>query len=388
MSSTDASAYLNSLLAATTPLWVESVEYYQKEVCYKPHGKWEEPWCETKTFSRPSKTAGLASVINSRVVEMRSVEFGATVATSIPEQIVVTRKTIKNFADVSVISSVSLSISGTESWQVTKSRGVSTTAGASVTLSGISTPIGSGSVSVSFSQTVSTSVATTEGNARSVTRSTNDSVSIGPKKSIQYELLAYQTTAEIPFRAVVIIDGDLSPNLSGVSVASQLLSELARTLTIEGSIQVSALSEGFLSVIELPQTVVAVDASHTTETTTESFSSLGTMSNLMKMSFFAPRDVERDDSKVIASPPASTPGQTQIQDNGGTTIGPPEGTHYEILYTEKVYRPTPQCGFNDIGLMNGGVFRIEARRYTTYVNGVSVATWEEKVEVFEACWAL
>lgn len=62
------------------------------------------------------------------------------------------------------------------------------------------------------------------------------------------------------------------------------------------------------------------------------------------------------------------------------TIGPADGITYQVLYVEYVYRPTPACGFNDLGLANPGKFQSEAREYSEHVNGKLVRKWQEKVE--------
>jgi hypothetical protein len=388
MSNIDATAHLNHLLSVKPSLLVQGTEQYTKRVCGRYGGDVGDYDCVDIVATRVVLVNTPPAITNSRVVEVRSISFGAIVPSSIPESVIVTRKTIRNNADVSVTSSVNLTLTGTESLQFTKTNGVSTTVGASLSLSNIATPIGTGGVSLSVSQTISTSTATSEGSSRTVSRSTNDTVSIGPRKNIQYELMAYQSSANLPFHADIVVDGDLILNASGVSLASHLLSADERSFQVDGVIQISALSEAFLDVTELPQVSQISDPSRQLESTTESFKIHGVLSELMRTSFKPQAAWSRDQSTAVVIARAAPHSLLKPLAADDTGIGPPDGTHYEVLYTEKVYRPTPQCGFNDIGVMNGGIFRIEARRYTTYASGEVVASWEEKVEIFESCFEL
>jgi ubiquinone biosynthesis protein UbiJ len=388
MPSIDATEYLNNLLLAAPQIGTQRSEQYEETVCHWMPGGDEpgEKYCETKIHTKSITTYSPATVVNSRVLKVQAIEIYAAVPTAIPESAVVTRKTIRNFADAQIVSSVNLSVSGTESWTVTKTSGVSTTSGASVTLSGTAAAIGSGSVNINFSQTISTSVSTTEGNTRAVGRSTNDTVSIGPNKSIQFELLAYQSTADLPFKAIVIIDGDLQINSSGVSLASHLVSEAARTLAVEGTIHVSGLSEAFLTVIELPQQMVSLDSSVASIAIDENYIIRGEISERMKTHFLRLSKVTRE-GNIIAPQRLSKLLQPSTQDNDGPELKPADGTSYEVLYTENVYRPSPQCGFNDLGVMKGGIFKVEARQYSTHVNGKLVASWSQRSEeIFVSCW--
>jgi hypothetical protein len=69
----------------------------------------------------------------------------------------------------------------------------------------------------------------------------------------------------------------------------------------------------------------------------------------------------------------------------GDTIGAPDGIHYEIVSTREETRPSVACGFNDIGMPNPAVFKIETRRYREYRAGVEARSWTEDVDEFVRC---
>jgi hypothetical protein len=70
---------------------------------------------------------------------------------------------------------------------------------------------------------------------------------------------------------------------------------------------------------------------------------------------------------------------------GAPEIAPADGTSYEVLYTTESAMPAVQCGFNDIGVPNTGIFTVEARAYRTYANGALVSQWQTTEDVFKSC---
>ena len=386
MAEVDGIAFLNNALASKPALWVPGVEYFTRTVCRRSPGKFEEPYCYDVRDSRSITTSASARVVNSRVVEVRDLKLGSPIPTSLPEITLLTKKVIRNLADVQVSSTVSLSVTGTESWQVTKTRGLSTTNGGSVSITATIPGIGSGTASANFSQQISISTQQSEGNSRTVSRSSQDTVSVGPYRCVEVELLAYESSAGVPYSATVIIDGDLIDNQSGVSAASHLLTNDERTVQIDGVIQIGAVSESFLSVRDIGKAQVdGMDPEINKEVTETKYVIAGFLNPSFLARFGSSSALKRTDAVVVPMAFALTTKILAIKDDG---IGPPNGTHYEVLYTSTVLRPTPACGFGDIGAPNNGVFRVEAREYSTYADGVLLARWQEFVEVFESCWSL
>lgn len=69
----------------------------------------------------------------------------------------------------------------------------------------------------------------------------------------------------------------------------------------------------------------------------------------------------------------------------GAEIGNPDGIHYTIVSTSETTRPSPACGFNDLGLPNPAVFTVENRYYQEYSDGKVLRAWSDEVEIFKEC---
>lgn len=68
------------------------------------------------------------------------------------------------------------------------------------------------------------------------------------------------------------------------------------------------------------------------------------------------------------------------------TIGPRDGKTYTVSSSREETRMTPKCGFNDAGLPNGGIFRVETRVYEEWSQGKHIRSWTENVEEFVRCY--
>jgi hypothetical protein len=69
------------------------------------------------------------------------------------------------------------------------------------------------------------------------------------------------------------------------------------------------------------------------------------------------------------------------------TIGPANGVSYRVISAHEVVKmDAGRCGYHDLSLPNGGVFRIESRFYSEYNNGRLVRTWSQEAEVFVRCY--
>ena len=74
-----------------------------------------------------------------------------------------------------------------------------------------------------------------------------------------------------------------------------------------------------------------------------------------------------------------------MSDNSGDTIGPADGVSYQVVSSHEELQSTAECGFNDLGVPNNGIFMVETRDYTEYENGVLVKTWTEDVSTLSRC---
>lgn len=342
---------------------------------------YEVTQCKVERPAQLEKYTDSGKVGKTRIASVRDLIFDKANTVSLPEKAILSSVDFQNCADVSVTQAISLNVAGTKSYSVAKTDSISTTQGGSVTLSG-SFFGNSASATYNFSQTVGLSNTTSEGDSVTVSRATASTISIGPGRSGRFELLIYETTVEIPFSAKVVVDGDLLPNDSGVVLASQLLSEEERTIRFSGSIRLTDVSNAIVRTVPAakseqctsgnPALVVqtnpqiTIPASSIPQLEKKKFSPIST--------FFK----GAASKKFVAIPVESL--------NFGPVIGPADGIGYEVLAVNDVTKPAPFCGFNDLGIMNIGVFSVETRRYTQYSNGNMIASWMDQVETFKRCW--
>jgi hypothetical protein len=327
-----------------------------------------------------------AKVTNSFVSQVNTLKFDNAKLASLPELSLFTQKRLLNCADASISSSVSLALTGTRSWSVSKTDGVSTTTSASATGSLSVDKVGSAGLSISWSQAISTSTTKQESVQEAVTRTMGDVVSVGPKKAVNVSFVAYQVTIEIPFSATVEVDGDLATNEGGLLKASALLSKQERTIPLNGSLRVVDVSNATVRTDDLAGQAGCdgKDGKYFEEGGQQAIFKSAALGDQLKAGFAAlnkashnasASEAQAQASALMAAPVAEIP-----------EIGPPDGTSYQILYTTETAKPTPACGFNDLGLMNTGIFTVEARQYRTYAKGILTEQHEESFEVFKSCF--
>lgn len=334
----------------------------------------------------PYQYPGPARVINTRVVEVKGLQFDTARITELPSTGLLTKKTVHNCANTTVTSSIGLSISGTQSWSISKTNTVATTTGASVTASMGVPGVAGGSMTLSFSQAITTSAQTQDGGSQQVSRTSNETISIGPKQAVSIELFAYQGAAEVPFSAQVVVDGDLEANVTGIKLASELLGVEERTFPFDGVLRLSDVSQANLRTRDLG----GADSCGVTEglrivaETLPPFPADSVGSHLTN-GFGNASALTRSENGAIVTKLGNFATFSWNAAEDGPSIGVPDGTHYEILYTTQVYEPSVACGFNDISVPNLGIFSIEARQYRTYNNGQLVSQWQENVKTFISC---
>lgn len=206
---------------------------------------------------------------NSYVTEVQTLSFDKAKVASLPVVTLVQHKIIKNCANISDSATIGLSVTGSKSWSITKTEGLSTTQGGSIggsfsfvdassivsngQSSSNTTNLG-GSVQFTWNKTISTSTATAESEQQSIARSMSDTFSVGPKKAVSVWIQAWQKTIEVPFHAVVVVDGDLRGTLPAAK-ASSLLSKDERTFPIAGVLRITDVSEGETRTEDMDETV-------------------------------------------------------------------------------------------------------------------------------------
>jgi hypothetical protein len=246
---------------------------------------------------------------------------------------------------------------------------------------------GSLGTSLSVSRSVSTSTSTTESLSETVTRNHSATVSVGPRKWGKIDLLAYETTIEIPFSATIVIDGSLVPNRAGLTGASQLLSVRERTLPFRGTLRITNVSNGVTRTTDIPgkpncEAASADSLEKTSKSTTFPADSLSGQ----ELTTFTRPSTQPPLSLTLKAIGADAKVVTPLAADG-PEIGPADGIVYQILYTTETVKPTPLCGYNDIGFPNNARYSVEAREYTMYSKGLIISRWQESVEVFKSCEA-
>lgn len=263
-----------------------------------------------------------------------------------------------------------------------KSKGIAVTREGTFNLQGGKQNVGSATITTTWNTQVSTSTSTTEGHSTTITRAINESIQVPARHALNFEAILYESSAVIPFKANVVLDGAILANLSGISSARNLLSEIERTFEIEGKIKATGVSEAHIRTKNLgPQSPENCKADVSKDlTSTISFSNPS--KNLL--SGFLP---SAKLSRVSAST-AKTVSHDRIEPIApGPVISAPEGTSCEVLWTNQVYKPAPICGFNDVGIPNQGIYNQENKTCRTYSNGQLINQEARTDETFSGqCW--
>jgi hypothetical protein len=356
--------------------------------------------------SRPETYVDTARVRNTQVLEVRDLSFQHEKITGLPENALLARVDYYNCGPGVFSTSETLSVSGTRGWTVTKT----STIGSTFTVGLADTfTYGYSSTTLSFSQSISLSSSTSGSESVSIgdSRSVNASISIQHGEAGYLEMLVYQTTAEVPFTATVMVDGDLEDNVSGFTKASALLSASERSIQFSGNIRVTGMSEA--KVGNSPPNIPFACAADKTQTYRSGPSHrripAEDLSDEYKKRFSSAGDaatfidgrigeiVERTATKLMevsAPTPNTITGAGPILPDPnivGPSIGRPNGTTFTVVSTSTMVKPTPACGFNDLSLPNMGTFLVQGRQYETWLDGMLVATWPEQVETFQSCLA-
>lgn len=345
---------------------IERVGPFRLSQCFMP---------VTQTF----EYSGPATVIDSFVVETSPLLFSAVQPTSIPVTGKLKTKRIQNCADANLTDSITLTVSGQRGWTLQKSNSLSTTIGASATGSVGVPNVGSGSITLSWNQTISSSSQTQESKMDTVTETVSDTLTIGPKKALVAELFMYQASAKIPFHADIIIDGNVAPNKSGITKASQLLTKAERTVPFDGVLQLDDVSHATFRTIPLTGAAACDGVAPSTQETVLSTEATAKYARHSELQFA--KDMAAKYNLRLPQVMGAI-----NSDDSGPTIGKPDGTSYSVLYTTEIVIPDfGHCGFNDLALPNPAIYSREARQYTTYANGALVSSDQRFVDVFVRC---
>ncbi|TAY16700.1 hypothetical protein ELH91_07885 [Rhizobium leguminosarum] len=365
---TSASDYLNGVLATKPAITGRKTVTTQKERCFHHRlprvadgGDWVE--CHKDDVVSVVPTPILATVTSSWVERVDQFKLDTAHVTSLPSQPLLYRQTYKNCGEGTTLSnSVTLSVTGTEGFQVQKTKTVATTRGGTFTMTGQYAALpggigGSASAQFNMSSTVTTSNATTESSSKSVTRTQTWSVTIPPQTMGYLGMLAYQETVDIPYSAVVVVDGDIVTNDSGIAKSSDLLTPQERTLPFEGVLHLTNVSNGEFETQPFPGSPKCSDAE-------KGFlllsgeqiplpSGVKFEGGFLNASEF--HKLQTNANAINATPQ----GKMQILVQGN-----PDEFREQVFYHMDVVRRAPECGFDASGEAKLGVFSAEGRWFS------------------------
>jgi hypothetical protein len=300
---------------------------------------------------------------------------------ALPERATLAATFYQHCADAQLSTTLSLSVTGNSSYSFTKTDSVNTTIGGSATATFVG-QAGSLSTMLNVSRSLSTSNATTESFSESVTRSQSITLTISPNKQGKFELLVMETTVEVPFSALIIVDGRLVQNSNGISKASELLNESDRSLPFKGVLRITNVSGAYIRTTDVPGAPACSKAD------------IGGIKKDPSVISFPGAALSAGELATFSKPSVQPPGLMKLRLSGsrfslvageGPSIGPADGVSYQVMYISEVIHPAAQCGFNDLSIPNNGVFTMEAREYTSYLNGTLIARWQDHVETFKSC---
>ena len=301
------------------------------------------------------------------------IKFNKAQMVQLPDKAILVTKVIRNCADTNLSSSLGISIKVNKGWKSTKSQTVTSTNSLKVSDAVEIPGIGKASLDMSWSDTISTTESEDHSENTETTLSINDTVSIKPWTAIRIEAVVIQSVVEIPYSIDVVVNGELWPASPDFDYphtsAARYLSDAERTFSITGTLRVENSSDASYTIQELVGEVGCPRAAAGEQRNGDA-----------KLVILAATIPEARFVKFSAAAALAEAG------NNGPGIGPPDGTHYEVLYTKQLTRGAVECGLNDLGLLNPGNFEIEVRRYSEYVDGNLAREWTaDSDETFIDC---
>ena len=389
MTFVNAAELLNAALANKPFILKSGSREFKERVCYpsqpifsiRPFGPMHDgEWpplratCKDEIRHEAFTYTDYARVTSTEIIAASSPAFGAVGLTGIPERVRIETEEFENPGNVAISHNSSLQLSAQESFTIRLLHSVTTTKTHRISVSGGIKDIGSASASADYAIAISNSEETSSVKGQTIVRSTSTTYQIPPRTYTKIELLAFESSARIPFTMTAILDGDLEPNVSSLSRASQILSEAERTFLIEGYVDVSTLSHSKVRVKNRP---MSDDENPNPSSYRAVFYNAEYFASEALLEFIAKEFVE------LSALNCDENYHVQLQDD--PTIGPPDGIHHRLLYSSLVYEPSPACGFNDLGVMNMAEFNLEAREYSEYAGGKLVRQWQEEVRTFSRC---
>lgn len=364
-------AFINAKVEITRQ---RMVEHYERTCSWS--GEPEPDRCHMEKVLKPENYKEVATVKSAAVVIVNNFKFLESKQVALPSTVLINAYSYKNCGPQTVTASANLSVSGAKGWSITKTHSVSssTQVGMSQTFTG-KTPFGGSSTTFSISKTFGLSDTTSNGETYSETVSQGNSVSVTAMKgeSGYVQLIAYQVGLDIPFKADVVLDGDLSSNVDGKKKASEFLSQEQRTVPFEGVLHLTGVTNAIVNNYDTSP----AKCDDGNKVFYEDQYNTNVPADIYRKPKF------KDGAKKIRG------GKSQVSllssDEDGPVIGAPDGISYTVISRSQAVIPSAACGYNDLSIANNANYTIEERRYEQHNKGVLVASWNERVEIFNGC---
>ena len=312
---------------------------------------------------------------DTRVVSVSEMRFDKKRELPLPVSSKIVTKIIRNCADTTLNSTIGISVTAAKGWRATKTRTLATTT--TVKTGGrFDTKIyGDYSLDVTWQQSISIQDQDEKSASEQIVININDVIVVKPWTAIRIEAKVDQVGVEVPFSVDAIVDAAfVVPGASfdlpkGVVSVSQFLNESERTFTVAGILRIDDASSAAINIEELKGELACGEHAVLETFIPEITLPASALSDAGKTRF---KKRERNSSLE------------QLK-HEGPGLGPPDGIHYEVLYTIRDSRLAMQCEINDAGLPGPAWFETEYRRYSEYRDGDLVRQWEDSEEKFIEC---
>jgi hypothetical protein len=331
--------------------------------------------CQTIEYTYTQTYQDLARVRSPQVISVSQLQFDQANITQLPALVLISRLNYMNCGADQYNPAFNLSVTGTESHSVAKTHTVSSTAGVQVSQgfsAGNGIFGGSTTIQASFSMTVSDSTTATETGSTAVTQGYSGTINAAVGHSGYAQLAAIQQTIEVPFSAIVVVDGNMEDNISGYTKASQLLTVQERTLPFTGILSAGGLSDAYTGLFKPDEPVNCSDPrfkDQQTSTVVQFKTPLSSINSNFAKDFGTLMD-------TIARRPAQSVPQMLGADNA---------TSYITMSSTEVRVRDPACGFDALGHPKNGSHTVELRHYITRISGTVHNEWDESIESLTGC---
>lgn len=320
------------------------------------------------------------TVTRAFVSEVRDLKIDDSKITTLPEKMNIQSFTYRNCDNTTVSQTYNASVAVTTGTVVTVSKSVTNTEDRSINVSGSvsSGPIGpSGSVSLNLRYSKSVNITNGQQDSQTNTENRSSSVTftVPPKTAGRADYIVYEVGKEVPFSALILLDGDLIPNSGGVLRASQIIGEQDRLVPFEGYLTVLGATDGETRTTPLGmgQCDAATDKG------------LSVTRTAQRIPYSANSPIIQGSTPVKQITDGQGVIKFDVKRNDIPVIGPPDGENCAAGVVETTYKSDLSCGFNDAGLPNVRFITREVRQCRFYSGGVATSSYPKVVETLGAC---